>query len=282
MATIEELKQMVDLHELAGRLGLESPQSGGNDRSPHHAEKTPSLSIYGRHRRDPGGHAFKDFSTDAGGDCVDLVAYVRGCDTAEAVRHLHELYGIRREPQAVEQRAPEALHEYIARKCLAEAPAARDWLINERGIAPKAVDAALAARTIGWNTYTNPSKSAGEFGHGGPAAAFIARSPSPGRVVAVDLRYADPALNGGVKTQTQGDKSGIPWTSDLRAFQRAKTVVIVESPINALSVDSAGLKDAAALAVRGTNVEAIDWTFLTGKQALICMDADLPGRVALV
>lgn len=93
-------------------------------------------------------------------------------------------------------------------------------------------------------------------------------------VVAVDLRYADAALNGNVKTQCQGEKLGHGWTSDARRLQRAHTVYIVESPINALSVECCYLPEGfAAFAIRGTaNVDKIDWSFLRGKRVLIALD----------
>ena len=69
--------------------------------------------------------------------------------------------------------------------------------------------------------------------------SFVVKTMNPGRVVAVDFRYHDSALNGGVKTKSQGEKVGYPWCSDWRAVQRAKTVLIVESAINALSAETA-------------------------------------------
>ena len=45
MATIAELKQCIDLVELADRLGLQRPNERSNYHSPHHKDKTPSLAI---------------------------------------------------------------------------------------------------------------------------------------------------------------------------------------------------------------------------------------------
>ena len=105
----------------------------------------------------------------------------------------------------------------------------------------------------------------------------MVRAPGDARVVAVDMRYVDPALNGGVKTQTQGDKAGYGWTADARRLERAKRVIIVESAINALSIDTCALPGTAALALRGlANVERIDFAFLRGKQVTICLDNDEP------
>ena len=44
-------------------------------------------------------------------------------------------------------------------------------------------------------------------------------------MVAVDIRYAEPELNGGVKTQCLGSKEGHDWTSDLvRLFNDEQAV----------------------------------------------------------
>src|SRR3546814_1604604 len=57
-------------------------------------------------------------------------------------------------------------------------------------------------------------------------------------------------------------------------MQSAKTMYIVESPINALSIEACGMPWTHALAVRGLTIETIDWSFLYGMQCVICMDAD--------
>src|SRR3546814_14327792 len=82
---------------------------------------------------------------------------------------------------------------------------------------------------------------------------------NPGHVIAVDMRYENPDLNGGVKTQTQGPKDGAPWLPlQWRVLQSAKTMYIVESPINALSIEACGMPWTHALAVRGLTIETID------------------------
>ena len=54
-------------------------------------------------------------------------------------------------------------------------------------------------------------------------------------------------------------------------------MIIVESAINALSIDTCALPGTAALALRGlANVERIDFAFLRGKQVTICLDNDEP------
>lgn len=278
MASIEDLKRQIDLHDLAEKLGLERPQAGGNYRSPKHADTNPSLSIY--EARD-GSRRWKDWSDDVGGSCIDLVCHVEGCDVPTAIRRLHELYGLPTDAPRTprdEPLRPKSLAERISEACLAQAEQSREYLAG-RGISEAAIDRAIKARAIGWNLWTSPKVQPGEFGHGGPALATIVRAENTGQVVAVDMRYADPALNGGVKTQTQGEKQGAPWTCDWRRLRAAQTVVVVESAVNALSVDSCDLPYTATLAIRGTgNVGNIDWHVLSGKRVLICMDNDDPAN----
>lgn len=278
MASIEELKQRIDLHDLARTLGLERPQEKGNYRSPHHEDKTPSLSVYHRH----GAWHWRDHSGDdtAHGSCIDLVMYVEGCDVAQAVRRLHELYDIPLERNdRPGERQRRTLAEHIARNCKADAQRALEYLVEERAIAPEVAQTAINRDAVGFNTWTNPKASPGEFGYGGEAVAFIVRSLNPGKIVAVDMRYLDAAQNGNVKTQTQGEKVGHPWFSDAQKLRSAKTVYVVESPINALSIESCAMPYTAAIAMRVLfGFDQIDWSAMAGKQFVLCFDNDEPDR----
>lgn len=163
--------------------------------------------------------------------------------------------------------------EFIADNCLRDAkgPQAQDvvdYLVG-RGIEPFAVDAALKRGTLGLNLYTNPKAERGEVTWGGPAVAFIVRSQQTSQVVAADMRYFVPDDNGGVKTQSQGEKARYPWCSDWRKLEAARTVYVVESSINVLSIESCAMPGVAAISLRGTgNVDTIDWSFLRGKQVI--------------
>lgn len=272
MATIQELKDRIDLHDLADKLGLRRGKGDkGNYHSPHHDDKSPSLSIF------KDGKSWKDFSgVDVGGSCIDLAMYAKGFhEVGEAVKFLHEMYGIPLERQAPAENRQMSTVEYIADRCMQQRAPAIDYLVG-RGISDEVARRAVEKGSVGFNDWCSPKVPAGEPGHGGAAVAFVVRTLNPGHVVAVDMRYLDPALNGNVKTQTQGEKFGYGWTSDIKRLREAHTVYVVESPINALSVETAGMKGAAAFAVRGLNVPAIDWTFLIGKRVLICMDNDAP------
>lgn len=266
----EQLKRDIDLHDLAERLDLRRSGAKGNYHSPLHTDSSPSLSIFDN------GRAWKDWSTEAGGSCIDLV---RHClpDVAgplDAAKLLGEWYGM--PMPAPEQRAlpaKKSTEEYIADRVRMDPSPVVAYLAS-RGIDETVTRRAIKAGTVGWNTWQSQKIPLGEVGHGGPAAAFIVRESGTGRVVAVDLRYADPAANGNVKTQCQGEKIGYGWTADAMRLRRAHTVFVVESPINALSVESCHLPDGcAAFAIRGTaNVDRIDWAFLRGKRVLIALD----------
>ncbi|MFU1906020.1 toprim domain-containing protein [Bordetella avium] len=269
----DRLKRDIDLHDLAGRLALKRNGAKGNYHSPHHKDTSASVSIF------KDGRMWKDWSgTTEAGSCIDLVMYCNQASTPlDAAKLLGQWYGIPmpapQSPGAHKAAERKSTVDYIADRCLASPEPVVAYLVG-RKIREDVARAALKLRTVGWNTWVSDKVAAGQPGHGGPGAAFIVRTAGSAQVAAVDLRYADASLNGGVKTQCQGEKLGHGWTSDRRLLERAHTVYIVESPINALSVESAGLSaGTAAYAIRGTgNVDAIDWSFLRGKAVRIALD----------
>lgn len=273
---IPHIKRSVDLHDLAERLGLQRPGGRGNYRSPHHNDSTPSLQIKTDY--------FCDYSTsgdDARGDAIDLVRYVQGGELEDALDWLCREYGFTwTRGQQRDPSIPRAWPEVLADRVLANPEPAVAYLVEQRKIPEATVRAAIRAKTVGYNDWTNPKPDAGpgSIGHGGPAAAFVVRSFNPGHALAVDLRYFDAALNGGVKTNTQGQKEGAPWTSDVRKLKKARELYVVESAINALSIDACNLPGVAAVAIRGNArvVDLIDWRFAAGKQVFIACDNDAP------
>lgn len=271
-AWFDRLKSEIDLHDLADRLGLKRQGAKGNYHSPHHGDKSASVSVFkeGRMWKDWSGHT-------EGGTCIDLVMYCNGAESPiDAAKLLGQWYGIpipAAQPVGAKNK-PErkSMVEYIADRCLAEPEPVITYLVG-RKIREDVARQALKQRTIGWNTWRSETVAPGQPGHGGAGAAFIVRAAGGAQVVAVDVRYADPEVNGKVKTQCQGEKLGHGWTSDRRRLERAHTVYIVESPINALSVECVLSAGFAAYAIRGTgNVEAIDWSFLRGKNVRIALD----------
>jgi len=277
LATLDELKARVDLHALADFLGLRKGKgSSANYHSPHHEDRSPSLSI--NEKSSP--PTWRDFSdaNDAGGTCIDLVMYVAGIDdVVEASKFLHDFLGIPFETRkASGDSGYKSRAEFVAEQCLLDVNPVKDYLAG-RGITDVVIDRAIKQKAVGWNSYTNPKKQPSDVGFGGPGAAFITRSMNPGKVMAVDVRYVDPALNGGVKTQCQGEKEGFPFFVSLPHLKRAHTLFVVESPINALSIDCCGMTGVACVATRGVGaINSIDWRFAVGKTVYVCMDNDEP------
>ncbi len=267
------LKNEIDLEDLANRLGMKQLGSKGNWFSPARKEKQPSLSIYVGHKTH--GTGWKDHTSGDGGSTIDLVIYAgQANDAMDAANLLADWYGITR-PSRERSAVPErkSTEEYIAERCLQDPEPAVAYLTG-RGIAESVVREAIRRKAVGWNTWSSTKVPEGEPGHGGPGVAFIVRGMAGGKVVAVDLRYADASLNGGVKTQCQGEKAGYFWTSDMARLKRAHTVYVVESPINALSIETALLdnKNVAVVAIRGVANTDLDWSWARGKKVLIALD----------
>lgn len=266
----------INIDDVAVRLGLKPDGSLRNGQRMFHGPqgngKTASLSI------NTAKGVFKNFAVPgAEGSNIDLVMHVLNCDFKTATDWLRQEFRIETQPNTNNRSGEKPpLHVYIAENCLKQATDDRlkQYLLG-RGISEPAIQRAITCKTIGFNTYTSPSKVAGEKFFGGPAIAFIARSINPGHVQAVDMRYLDPDLNGGLKTQCHGEKKGYFWTADYYALNSAHTAVIVESSINALTVETAELPGYVGISTMGIeNATEINWGFLRGKCALICMDKD--------
>lgn len=274
-----KLNREVDCADVADKLGMERPGGTGNWRSPHKADKSASVAVFKKDNR------WKDFSDSGGsvngGGPVDMVMWHSDLPFVDAVKELASMFGYEvPKPGRPAVQVPATLAEMIARNVREAAKTDSnpvfDYLTG-RGVDKKPIEDALAKGTLGYNTWTSDKKDPGTPGYGGPGVAFVVKERHTARVVAVEMRYFDPALNGGVKGQAQGEKFGHPWVSDWRRVDTAKTVYVVESPINALSVESSFLVSSAAVATMGTgNVENIDWSFLTGKSVVLCFDNDKP------
>lgn len=279
MASIAELKKRIEMPDLARRLGLKEGKGATKGslmfHSPGHKDTTASLSM----SLNDGIWLFKDWSNPDGaharGTVVDLVIYAGAAhDTTEAMRLLHEWYAIPFDKADDKPKEEKSMVEWLAEKCLANTDPVVEYL-KSRGISDLAIAGALKNKAIGFNNWTSTKIAPNHPGHGGPSAAFIVRTLNPGKVVALDFRYLDAELNGGVKTQCQGEKQGYGWTSDIKRLHGAKTIYLVESPVNALSVETAfpTERHIAAFSIRGIgNVDNIDFSFLRGKQVRICLD----------
>ncbi|HFG2190381.1 TPA: toprim domain-containing protein [Vibrio cholerae] len=281
MASAEQLKQLIDLHELADCLGMERPDPNGNYRAPNRPDKHPSVSIFDAGKA--GYMMWKDHTSGEKGSCLDLVIYCgQAMDASEAMKWLHEEFNIPTDDVAPQQQKPQSQLAWVAEKQSAVASDARAYLIDERGIPADVVDMLQKRGAFGYSDWTSPSKNPGELGYGGPAVTFPSRCLFTNEVVGIDFRFFDPALNGDNKTKAMGEKRGYPYIPDKMALKRAKTVIVVESAINAISAIAAydpngkGKVPVTAIATRGLAVEEIDWRFLSGKRVVCCFDNDKP------
>ena len=283
----KKVNEQIDCIDLAERLGLEpgkEPRTGKGMKFKAPGDKqSGQLMCYAGP-----GRGWKDFRNDTTGGAIDLWMWARGGDFLDAVRELGRLFAIDvLEAPASGGMAPRekaSLAEFIGAQCTKDARGEDGMaeLLNYlegRGIARAVVEAAVQRGTLGLNTWTSKDTPAGEVGHGGHGVAFLCRERVGGKVLAVDTRYIDAEANGGVKTNSQGEKNGVLWCSDWRALDRARMVYLVESSINALSIETCNIAGVAALALRGTANAvpgAVDWAFLRGKQVVSCMDHDPP------
>ncbi|MES1977341.1 MAG: toprim domain-containing protein [Pseudomonadota bacterium] len=279
------LNNNVECEDLAIKLGMK--QIGGkkgNWRSPRREDKNPSVTMYPP--KGTKGSTWWDHTIGKGGGPIDLVMYANGNeDFVQAVKELCDMFGYVLDKPKADPAAPpqkQTLVDFIAEQCLnnVKTDSGRVEVIDyleSRGITRKVIEHALMRKTLGFNTYTSKTVAKGEVGYGGPGVAFIVRQQLSGAVVALELRYLDPELNGGKKSGSQGEKRDFPWCSDWRRLKEATTVYVVESCINALTIETCFLPGSVAIATRGTgNVENIDWSFLRGKQVIACFDNDLP------
>ncbi len=279
---ISQIKQIpiVDIAENLLRLnkGLGTAKNGKDIlfHGPHGNENTPSLSL------SPSKNIFHDFSTGESGDQINLVAYVNRVDVGEAVRIIATHYNIQAEKKSF-QKQEKTLVDYIAQKALQNARNEAisqpflDYLTQKRKIDLGVIKHGIQKAVLGFSDYTAPAKSPGQAGYGGNSLVFIVKNQH--KTIAVDMRYLIPKDNGGIKTQCQGDKQGLYWTIDPYKLRSAKVVYVVESVINALSIESCHLPYAAAIATLGTtNIDYINWQQFAGKQIIIAFDKDRPGN----
>jgi hypothetical protein len=171
----------------------------------------------------------------------------------------------------------------IAERCLqtarGDANVLFDYLQEQRKLQGKTIKVAIEHGTLGLSLWAHADHTRGTQGYGGPAAAFIVRDRIDGRVAGVDLRYFDAEGNGGKKWCAKGETVGLPWCSDWKRVENAKTVYVVNSAIDALSLEGCVLPQSAAVATRSlSNVERIDWSFLRGKSAVACFPNDPPAE----
>ena len=276
MLTLDQLRERITLPSAAQRLGLKLHSDNGDQQLWSRPDTDrPEITINLRH----------DFwreakRQDGGGHIIDLTMWAMGLDYPKANKALHALFHLHylpaedAEPEESDDR--DKLH-FIASQCLHTPEKCLKYLVEERGIPEPIIRLGIQHKTLGWTNYTNPRISRGEQHYGGEAASFISYMPDTKVLAAVDYRYYDPDLNGGMKTKSLGKKNGVYWTLDPRAVRTARTIYVVEGPLDALSIEAAFANDkyVCAIALRGTQV-SLNWQMFAGKTVISCYDKDEP------
>ena len=270
-----------NLHIVADKLGL---KAGKGERglsrlyhAPHRPDANPSVSIFSGQN----GYGWKDHTTgQAGGDAISLHQYVRGMSFGDTVKDLAEMYHIELFKPGHKPPQEKTQVEYIAERVLAGDKNKASQYLKSRGIVDKVIERAIQHKAIGWNNWHSKEKIIGERGYGGEGVAFIVRDRhDQHRIVAVDVRYENPEHNGGIKTNSQGEKDGCPFVVDWKRFAASHTIVLVESPINVLSVLSCELPGWDALAIRGiATIKSLPTDIFAGKFVVIGLDYDAPKK----
>ncbi|MDP3793695.1 MAG: hypothetical protein Q8R07_02990, partial [Candidatus Uhrbacteria bacterium] len=225
------LNNNIECDDLAVKLGMvQIGGKKGNWRSPLREDSNPSVTMYPP--KGGKGSTFWDHTDKTGGGPIDLMIYHSGGNMSfvDAVMELCRMYGFALDkPERDAAPAPrQTLVEYIAENCLQavrndEGRAEVLNYLEGRGITRDVLQHALNKRTLGLNTYCSDKFKLGEVGYGGLAVAFIVRHHISTMPVALELRYLEPATNGGQKSGSQGEKKGHPWCMDWRRVQEART-----------------------------------------------------------
>lgn len=275
MLTLDQLRERITLPNAAERMGLTKVSDNGEQQlwKRAHAER-PEITIGVKH------DVWRDRDNQNGGNIIDLAMWVFDVDYPAANKKVHQLYFLPflTLPEETEEATDDmAKLSYIAGKSLDDQERCRVYLKNERGIPDHIITEGIKQKTLGWTNYTNPNVAQGEPHWGGEAVSFITYQPNTKMLAAVDYRYYVPELNGGMKTKSLGQKNGVFWMLDPRALRQAKTVYVVEGPLDALSIEAAFSSDptTCAVALRGTQVQ-VNWQLFLGKTVICCYDKDEP------
>ncbi len=161
--------------------------------------------------------------------------------------------------------------DWMAERCLGGMEECMAFL-GTLGLPEEWVRLGFARRTLGWNTWASAKHPPGTPGHGGPGAAFIAREAG-GAAVALDTLYRDPDMSGGEVWRTETGSQAAPWCLDWIGFQRARTVILTHSPLDAMCAEACHVPAACAIALRDLrHAASLDMRPFLGKRVLIGMD----------
>jgi hypothetical protein len=275
MLTLDQLRARIPLTDAAMRMGMKmSSDNGVLQTLSRPQSEAPEVIINVEHQ------VWRNAHNQGGGNIIDLAMWYFDIDYPAANKKLHELYFLHFLPtidDADDEQQDLQKLAYIASKSSENQEGCRVYLKNERGIPDHVISAGITNKTLGWTNYTSPKLKQGEQHWGGEAVSFLTYQPNTKMLAAVDYRYYVPELNGGMKTKSLGQKNGVFWMLDPRALRTAKTVYVVEGPLDALSIEAAFWNDktTCAIALRGTQVQ-VNWQLFIGKTVICCYDHDEP------
>jgi len=230
----------IDLHEVASRLGLER-QGKGNYWSPFREEKNPSFSIYFN-----GYWKWKEHGTGETGSAIDLVMKVLGHDLKSAHQWFDMTFGggkvnlaERIEENDKSAKKPE-LCGFIWNGCKSSYPdEVVNYLINVRKIARAYIEK-NKGQCFGYNNFKP------EIPEYGPAVAFPLLD-SEGKLKAINMRYL--ADHHTPKMRTVGITDEVCFCPNLNDVKESEKVWLCESPIDAISLHSAGFPSLAYVSI---------------------------------
>ncbi|MBF0154392.1 MAG: toprim domain-containing protein [Magnetococcales bacterium] len=267
-----QLSRHIDLPDLASRLGMRRPGGRGNYHVPWREDNTPSLSIFGRN----GNQKWKDLGTGDHGDAIDLVRKVKGIDTPEAMRYLHQEYGIPFDtPKATSSHTPanESQPQRIWRMANSHPAIAKasEYLTQSRRL-PEGAVKRWQGRSFGFSDWVPKDGDAAAYG---PAIVFPVVD-SHGNVVAVNQRYL--AEDHEPRMRTVGEMAGGTFVPSQETL-KATAIWLTESPIDALTLTACGCPAVAFLSASAA--EKFPFSWLNDRQRLMVLaDADKPGEKA--
>ena len=301
---IEEIKKAHDLRALIEAYGIKLKKKGANyvGLCPFHKEKTPSFTV------NPKTNLYHCFGCNAGGDVIGFICKKDGVSFREAVDKLRGQKAERREQKpekkTKESSAPTSsitrthlLNRVVSfyHQSFCEDPRAREYL-RTRGITDNAI---FSDFTIGYSngTLLNTIPEEGDIiadlkeigilnerGH----EMFYGCAVFPifdenkdcvglyGRRLEVnsELRTKNSELT---HLYLPGPRRGV---FNFQAAKRAKSIILAESIIDALTLYNAGFKDVLpCYGVNGFTRDHLDLLFCSQvKEVYICFDLDDAGK----
>ncbi|MBF0461628.1 MAG: toprim domain-containing protein [Magnetococcales bacterium] len=268
-----QLTQSIDLHALAQRdLGMRRPGDKGNYCAPWRDDGKPSLSIYSRN----GKQGWKDHGTGEGGDAIDLVKKVKGLDTPEAMRFLHQAQGISFDAPArpIAPPAEESQPQRLWRNARShpDISLAAEYLIQARRL-PQDLVTKWQGNAFGFTDWTPKDGDPAGFG---PAIVFPVVDQA-GTVQAINQRYVADGHQ--PKMRMIGEAREGMYCPD-PATLRQPVIWLVESPIDALTLTAAGCPAVAFLSASQAESFPLAWLNGDRQRMMILADADQAGDKA--